>query len=87
MDIYPSIQVVNIEMPDGYRLSEVPKSIVMDNVFFDYEVRYEQTPKGMKVYRKLNFKNRLVKVEDYVEFKKSFLEMVEADGLKLAMEK
>ena len=87
MDIYPTVQVVNIEMPDGYRLSEVPESIKMNNAFFDYEVRYEQTTNGMKVYRKLYFKDRLVKIEDFAEFKKLYLEMVEADGLKLAMEK
>lgn len=87
MDIYPTVQVVNIEMPNGYRVSEVPESVKMNNAFFDYEVRYEQTVNGMKVYRKLYFKDRLVKIEDYAEFKKLYLEMVEADGLKLAMEK
>ncbi|NJN78133.1 MAG: DUF3858 domain-containing protein [Saprospiraceae bacterium] len=87
MDIYPNVQIVNIEMPEGYRLSEVPSSMTMNNKFFDYEVRYEQTAKGMKVFRKLNFKDRLIKIEDYAEFKQLYLEMVEADGLKLAMEK
>lgn len=87
MDIYPTVQTVNIKMPDGYRLSEVPESVTMNNAFFDYEVRYEQTANGMKVYRKLYFKDRLVKIEDYAEFKKLYLEMVEADGLKLAMER
>jgi hypothetical protein len=87
MDIYPTVQTVNIEMPNGYRVSEIPESIIMNNAFFDYEVRYEQTANGMKIYRKLYFKDRLVKIEDYTEFKKLYLEMVEADGLKLAMEK
>jgi hypothetical protein len=87
MDIYPNIQVVNIEMPEGYGLSEVPQSVKMNNDFFDYEVRYESTPKGMKVYRKLNFKDRLVKAEDYARFKELYLQLVEADSLKLAMER
>lgn len=87
MDIYPSVQVVNIDMPDGYRVSEVPQNVTMNNKFFDYEVKYESTPKGMKVYRKLYFKDRLVKMEDYAEFKELYLQMAESDGLKLAMER
>lgn len=87
MDIYPNVQVVNITMPVGFRLSEVPSSVTMSNPFFDYEVTYKATPQGMRVYRKVNFKKRLVKKEDYQTFKALYLQMVEADNLKLAMER
>ena len=76
-----------MEIPNGYELLEIPEPTVIVNEFGVYELFFSKIKKGIKVTRKLQFKNSLVEQHDYPVFKKFYLEMLDSDRTKLAIRK
>ncbi|MGB0862137.1 MAG: transglutaminase domain-containing protein, partial [Saprospiraceae bacterium] len=81
-EITPSIQNIIIEVPDGYHISEIPKSVQMENTFFKYQLTFEKAGDGMKMHREMEFKERIVLAKDYEAFKKEYLKLLDVDLMK-----
>lgn len=86
-EIAPSYQSIELELPANYALLELPEDVVMENNFGDYAMRFTATPKGLKVERSFELKKRLIEYTDYKAFKDFYLDLLDADRLKIAMKK
>ena len=85
--IAPSEQIIELEIPNGFELLEIPEPTFITNEFGTYELFFSKIKKGIQVTRKLQFKNSLVAQHDYPAFKKFYLEMLDGDRTKLAIRK
>jgi len=69
-------ETLYITIPDGKRLFEKPKDVVIDSKWAKYSLTYSQKGNKLTVIRELTFKgNDVIDVEEYEEFT-SFLEKV-----------
>ncbi len=78
---------VELEIPDGLKVSEVPESVSLKSEFADYEVTYKLEGNKLIGIRKVEYKNDVVPAEKYQEFKKFYEQMVESDNRQIALEK
>ena len=85
--VAPSEQVIELEIPNGFELLEIPEPTFISNEFGIYELFFSRTKNGIQVTRKLQFKTNLVAQNDYPAFKKFYLEMLDGDRTKLAIRK
>jgi Tfp pilus assembly protein PilF len=83
----PSYQNIELEIPKEFKLMDIPKNIQIDNEFGRYEMVFEKTDNGIRVNRKLELKTRLIEYEDYGKFKAFYLDLLDADRMKLALMK
>ncbi len=83
----PSFQNIELEIPKEFELMDIPQNIRIDNKFGTYEMQFEKMPDGLHINRSLILKTRLVKYEDYAAFKDFYIELLDADRMKLALRK
>ncbi len=86
-EVAPSYQNIELEIPSEFKLMDVPQNIKIDNEFGTYEMSFEKIEKGIRINRSLVLKTRLVEYEDYTKFKTFYLELLDADRMKLALTK
>jgi hypothetical protein len=86
-NITPSEQTIQLQIPYGFELLEIPKNIVLENEYGSYEMRFKRNAKGIEIYRKLIFKHHYVTSQDYPNFKKFYLQLLDSDRTKLAVRK
>lgn len=86
-EISPAYQMIELELPPNFTLLELPEDIEMKNEFGSYEMRFEPTPKGLIIKRNFELKKRLIEYADYKAFKDFYLDLLDADRLKIAMKK
>ncbi len=84
-ELTPSFQEIDLEIPADFRLMEMPADMEIDNQFGRYRLTFEKTPKGLRIHRTMIFKSRLVSYEDYDDFKAFYLQLLDADRMKLAI--
>ncbi len=83
----PSYQNIDMEIPDGFKLMDLPQDIQIDNKFGKYQMTFEKTDKGVRINRSLELKTRLIEYEDYKALKAFYIELLDADRMKLALTK
>lgn len=83
----PSFQHIELEIPKEFKLMDIPKDIQIDNEFGTYEMRFERTPNGILIVRNFELKTRLIEYKDYAKFKDFYIELLDADRMKLALTK
>lgn len=82
-DITPAVQTVKVNVPNHYAITELPEAVSLDNPYFSYQLSFEKAGEGMILNRSMIFKTRLVQPEDYLDFKKYYLQVLEADNMKM----
>lgn len=86
-DLAPSEQLIDLEIPKGFELLEIPKNVILENKFGSYQLQFKKTPNGLQVQRRLIFKKHFVTGMEYPDFKKFYLKLLDADRTKLAIRK
>lgn len=86
-ELAPVRETVDLILPKGYALAEMPADQHFSSVFGDYDLSFEKTANGLRVRREVDFKQRFVEHDDFQELKKFYLRMLDADDLLLALKK
>ncbi|MFT5166211.1 MAG: Tfp pilus assembly protein PilF [Saprospiraceae bacterium] len=81
----PSYQNIELEIPAEFKLMDVPENIRIDNEFGKYEMLFEKTSKGIRINRSLELKTRLIEYKDYAKLKEFYIDLLDADRMKLAV--
>lgn len=79
-----SREIMNIEIPKGKALAEVPKNVVLTCAAADYSLTYNSTTPGkLQAVREMKFKKDKVSPEEYAAFREFFNQVAEADTKQL----
>jgi len=60
---------VRIKIPSSFKIKYLPKSFVLDNLWFKLGIEYGSRPDSIDFYQNLDIKKRFVGVAEYEEFK------------------
>jgi hypothetical protein len=86
-NLAPSEQTIDLQIPNGYEFLETPRDIIRENEFGSYQLIFRKKKSGLRVSRKLVFKQHFLSSESYSDFKIFYLEMLDGDRTKLAIRK
>ena len=86
-NLAPSEQIIDLQIPNGYELLEIPSDIILENQFGRYELIFKKQQSGVQILRKLVFKQHFVSIDAYADFKIFYLELLDGDRTKLAIRK
>ncbi len=86
-ELSPVRETVDFTLPAGYQLAEMPRDRHFSTRFGDYDLRFEKIPGGLRIRREVTFKQRFIQHDDFQEFKKFYLDMLDSDGVLLALKK
>ncbi len=86
-ELAPVRETVDVTLPPGYRLAEMPQNQRISNAFGDYTLTFEKTATGLRIRREVTLKQRFVYHADFQAFKKFYLDMLDADDALLALRK
>jgi len=86
-NLAPSEQVIDLQIPNGYELLEIPRDIILENEFGWYELVFKKKNTGVQILRKLVFKQHFISSDTYADFKIFYLELLDGDRTKLAIRK
>lgn len=83
----PSEQTIDLQIPSGYELLEIPRDIILENEFGRYELIFKKKEFGVQILRRLIFKKHFVSSDAYADFKIFYLKLLDGDRTKLAIRK
>ncbi len=86
-ELAPVREIVDLQLPTGYVLAEMPTTRRINHRFGDYELSFEKTAAGIRIRRHCAFKVRFVHHADFADFRKFYLDMLDADDSFLALKK
>lgn len=86
-ELSPVREVVDLTLPSGYELAEMPRERHFSSRFGAYALSFERTSCGLRLRREASFRQRFVRQEDFQDFKKFYLDMLDADDMQLALRK
>jgi len=86
-ELAPVRETVELVLPKGYQLAEMPVNQQFSSPFGDYALSFEKTTGGLLIRREVVFHQRFVDHTDFQEVKKYYLRMLDADDLLLALKK
>ncbi len=85
LNIYPSKQVINLKIPAGYTLAEMPQNLSHHSNFANYEVQFKAIGNGLQIIRKHQTLKNIIEIEEFESFKKDYLELLDLDKFKIAL--
>lgn len=80
-------ETMNISIPAGTKLSEVPKDIKISNSIFDYSLKFKMENGKLVCNRVFAIKKDYVDIKDYNLFKEGIKEVVKSDKTNLIFKK
>ncbi len=86
-ELAPVLETVELILPKGYMLAEMPENQQFSSPFGDYSLSFQKTTAGLRIERHVQFRQRFVEYGDFQELKKFYLRMLDADDLLLALKK
>lgn len=87
LNVYPSEQVINLKIPAGYKLAELPQNIAHSSSFSNYSVTFRETPTGLQITKKQKFFKTIIEIEEFDSFKTDYLKLLDLDKFKIALVK
>lgn len=84
-ELSPVSETVDLTLPKGFTLAELPKEHHIDNRFGSYHLTFEKTAAGLRIQRNAAFKIRFLDHRDFADFKNFYLDMLDADDAFLAL--
>jgi tetratricopeptide (TPR) repeat protein len=79
-EIAPVFETIDLELPPGRKLAEMPRDRTVESPFGRYELRFSPLPNGLRVERRLVFHRRFVKHSEFEEMKRFYREVLNGDG-------
>jgi thioredoxin-like negative regulator of GroEL len=86
-ELAPVRETVDLALPAGFDLAEMPQNQRFETEFGDYSLQFEKTQSGLRIQRELAFKQRFVHHADFENFKKFYLNVLDGDDLLLALKR
>ncbi|MBK8426301.1 MAG: tetratricopeptide repeat protein [Lewinellaceae bacterium] len=86
-ELAPVRETVELVLPKGFQLAEMPVNQQFSSPFGDYTLSFEKTASGLRIRREVVFHQRFIDHTDFQELKKYYLRMLDADDLLLALKK
>jgi hypothetical protein len=86
MEVAPTHEVVDVTLPKGYRLLELPKDVELKSRFGEYKLHFSKTASGIQVEKEQRFLMSQIPVEDFNAFKEYYLKILDADAEKIGVE-
>ncbi len=86
-NLAPSEQIIDLQIPKGFELLEVPDDVLVENEFGTYELNFKKLKTGIQIQRKLSFEHHFIKSDSYSDFKEFYLQLLDGDRTKLAIRK
>ncbi len=87
LNVYPSEQIINLKIPAGYKLAEVPQNINHSSGFSQYQVSFKQTNTGLQIIKKQSFAKTIIEINEFESFKADYLTLLDLDKFKIALMK
>jgi len=84
-ELAPVQETVDLTLPAGYVLAEMPDNQRLSTPFGDYALTFEPIPGGLRIRREVVFRQRFIHHDAFLEFKKFYLAMLDADDALLAL--
>jgi hypothetical protein len=81
----PSRQEIEITVPKGYQLTELPENISLKHEFGTYQVTFSRIPGGMRVIKEQVFHRDIFDVHEFEAFKDFYRMLMDADRMKVAI--
>ncbi|MEM6342800.1 MAG: DUF3857 domain-containing protein [Bacteroidota bacterium] len=83
----PTEQDLLIRMPEGMKLYQIPEDVRLRSQFGEYSLEFRLEESGLRVIRKNQFTQAIVKPEDYQAFREYYFQRFKHDRTKLVLVK
>ncbi len=85
-ELAPVRESVEVSLPEGWELMDVPADVSRSTEFGDYSLRFERLPGGgLRIEREMRWRRRFVGFEEYGRVKGFCLEVGDWDDTKVAV--
>jgi len=85
LNVYPSEQIIQLKIPNGYKLAEIPQNISHSSEFSAYSVQFKATPSGLQIIKKQQFFKNIIEIEEFEKFKSDYLQLLDLEKFKIAL--
>jgi len=76
---------IELNLPAGFKLMEVPEDVELENKFASYYLKYSKSGNKLTASRYLKVKKQWIEVDEYIEFKEFYNKLVKADSAQLLL--
>jgi hypothetical protein len=80
LELAPVFETIDLELPAGRQLAEMPSDRSVESPFGRYELRFTTLPGGLRVERRLAFHRRFIKYSEFEAFKQFYRTILSEDG-------
>lgn len=80
LELAPVFETIDLELPAGRQLAEMPSDRSVESPFGRYELRFTTLPGGLRVERRLAFYRRFIKYSEFEAFKQFYRTILSEDG-------
>jgi tetratricopeptide (TPR) repeat protein len=80
LELAPIFETIDLELPAGRQLAEMPPDRSVESPFGRYELRFTALPDGLRVERRLVFHRRFIKYAEFEAFKQFYRTILNGDG-------
>lgn len=87
LELVPVLETVDLTLPAGYALAEMPQNQRFSTPFGEYALTFEPMVGGLRIRREVTYRQRFVHHDVFLAFKKFYLDMLDADDALLALRK
>jgi hypothetical protein len=87
MNIEETTEVLHVSLPEGYKLIELPEDIEVSSKFGSYRVTFSRTSTGFDVVKTQQLNQKIIDLEDFESFRAFYLKLLDADKVKMAIQK
>lgn len=81
----PCKQTVIINFASGTSIAKIPKDIYIDNKYGIYSVKFKKTGNSLYIEKYQQFKDVFIPVEEFEAFKEFYLDLIDKDRMKIAI--
>ena len=85
--VSPTEQTIDVEIPSGYKLAQLPKAISIKSEFGEYRMSFKKTDEGIQIVKYQQFNQQHLKAEQFNDFKDFYLKILDADALLIPLKR
>jgi predicted Zn-dependent protease len=86
LDLDYEAEKIEINIPKGKKLAELPAAVVISNKYFDYSLTFTKAPGKCLAAKVCTYKTTEIPANEYQDFKKAMIKVSEAESVQLALQ-